>query len=152
MQDKTLIGWREWVGLPDLDIQRIKAKIDTGARTSSLDVSDCEIVKRKDGRYVRFTIHHGTRKFPKETKNEARVVAQRNVTNSGGYVEQRFVIETRITIGLSTKIIEITLTRRKGMKFRMLLGRTALGADYIIDSSGSYLTGNRKLSNRNTHL
>ena len=139
MNNKSIIGWREWVELPELGIKRIKAKIDTGARTSVLDVADCELVKVDDQMVARFILYYGSRKKPREKRCQARLVEHREVTNSGGYVEDRVVISTPIRIGNILKEVEITLTSRTGMKFRMLLGRTTLRDDFIIDLSRSYL-------------
>lgn len=136
---RRLIGWREWISLPELGINRIKAKIDTGARTSSLDVQDCRIVEQELGVWAEFTVVHGSRKKPKFTRSSARVVEQRKITDSGGHVENRIVIKTPVKLGKIEKEIEITLASRSGMKFRMLLGRTSLSGEYLIDLSQSYL-------------
>jgi hypothetical protein len=141
--NKTVIGWREWVGLPDLGIDNIKAKIDTGARTSSLDASEVVLFEKEGRTMVRFQATSGRRDNTKQQTCTAAVVENRNVTNSGGYVEERIVISTKIRIGDLEKKIEITLTQRDNMKFRMLLGRTALGNDFQVDVGRSYLTRSR---------
>lgn len=134
------IGWREWVELPDLGIKKIKAKIDTGARTSVLHAENCEL-KTIDGKdYVQFTLIYGSRKNPKEKQCLAEIIEQRKVTDSGGHSQSRFVISTRLRVGDVIRKIEITLTSRKGMKFRMLLGRTAVSEGFLIDATDSYLT------------
>ena len=137
---KVLIGWREWISLPQLGIPRIKAKTDTGARTSALDVSDLRLDQENEGNHVSFTVTYGTKKNPKQKRCRARVLDYRKVTNSGGQGEQRAVIRTSVRIGDIDKPVEITLTERKDMKFRMLLGRTTLGSDFLVDSSRSYVT------------
>jgi len=139
------------VGLPDLGIENIKAKIDTGARTSSLDASEIELVQESGVTMARFRVTFGRRKNLKERICTATVIEHRNVTNSGGYVEERIVISTPVRIGNLEKEIEITLTQRNNMKFRMLLGRTALGNDFQVDVSRSYLTGTglKRTSTRN---
>ena len=142
-KNKTIIGWREWVGLPDLGIDTIKAKIDTGARTSSLDASEVSLFEEQGDTMVRFRVTCGRRNKLKEQTCTAAVVEHRNVTNSGGYVEERIVISTKVRIGVLEKEIEITLTQRDNMKFRMLLGRTALGNNFQVDVARSYLTRNR---------
>ena len=139
MPDKAIIGWREWVSFPDLGIDKIKAKVDTGARTSALHAFNIEEFNVNGKQMVRFKIH------PLQKDNdfivicEAAVIDVREVTDSGGHCEKRFVIETFITIGNDTFSIEATLTDRDTMKFRMLLGRTALENNFIVDSSKSYV-------------
>ena len=139
MSTKPVIGWREWVELPALGIRKIKAKIDTGARTSALDVTDCRLFVRQDEDWVAFTLRYGTRKNPREKRCEARVIEQREVKDSGGTIENRIVITTTARIGNHVEDIEISLTTRHGMKFRMLLGRTAIVDRFLVDISRSYL-------------
>ncbi len=136
---KVTIGWREWVALPELGIKKIKAKIDTGARTSALDVEHCRIFEKNLETFAEFTVIHGSRKKPKRTVAQAKVVEQRSVTDSGGRVEERIVITTVVQLGDIHKKVEITLASRSGMKFRMLLGRTSLSDNYLIDLSQSCL-------------
>ena len=124
-----ILGWREWVALPELGIPAIKAKIDTGARTSAL----------------RFWLHPLRNKQDIELVCEAPVVQRRLVKDSGGHSEERYVIESAVRIGDRQWTIELSLTSREDMMFRMLLGRSAITSGRLkIDPAASYLTGRGK--------
>lgn len=146
MNDLPMLGWREWIGFPELVIAQIKAKVDTGARTSCLHAFRLEPFEKDGAPWLRFDIH------PSQTDNEAvlqceaPVLDQRIVRDSGGHEELRYVLETTMTIGGFSKSIEVTLTDRDTMKFRVLLGRTALQGSFTVDPSRSYLVGKRKKS------
>lgn len=139
MAERKILGWREWISLPELGIDLIKAKVDTGARTSSLHAFRVEEFIKHDKRYVRFGIHPFQRRVDVEILCEAVVRDQRQVTDSGGHSELRYVIESMVKLGDMSWPIEITLTNRDSMGFRMLLGRTALRKLYLVDPGASYL-------------
>ncbi len=146
--DKTksldTIGWREWVSLPSLGIPSIKAKIDTGARTSSLHAFSLQPYKEGDKDKIKFDIHPIQRDTSQVVTCFADIVDKRWVTDSGGRSEERYVIETPVIIGGKTWNIEITLAERDGMLFRMLLGRRAIRKQFLINPARSFLTKKKK--------
>ena len=136
---KTIIvGWREWVSLPELGLPIIKAKIDTGAKTSCLHAFSVEPYTKDNTKWVRFGIHPHQGDIDSEIYCEAKVIDERFVTNSGGCKEMRYVISTQLVLGDQQWPIEITLTNRDTMQFRMLLGRTAM-RNIIVNPKKSFL-------------
>jgi hypothetical protein len=141
VKDKQIIGWREWVGLPELGIRRLKAKIDTGARTSALHAFSVETYIHDSGdEWVRFGVHPRQHSVEKELYCQAPIIDRRLVRDSGGHQEERIVIATTATLGQHRFPLELTLTARDDMLFRMLLGRTAMRGLFAVDPARSFLT------------
>ena len=143
---KKTIGWREWVRLPDLHVGRVKAKIDTGARTSALHAFKIAPFTKDGASYVRFVVHPLQRLRKPEVPCVAVVIDHRSVTDSGGRAEMRYVIRTTLKMGTSRWPIEMTLTNRDQMGFRMLIGRQALRRRYLVDTGRSFLARKKKKS------
>lgn len=143
MKDRLVFGWREWVALPELGIPQIKAKVDTGARTSALHAFELSPLLKDGVQYIEFLMHPRQRDTTTVVPCVARAIDRRNVTDSGGHREERWVIETLLVVGPHSWPIEVTLTQRDNMRFRMLLGRTALTDRVLVDSAESYLVGKK---------
>jgi hypothetical protein len=139
--ERRTIGWREWLSLPDLAIERIKAKVDTGARSSAIHAFDLEYFKRDGVPMVRFKVHPVQRDRAITVLAQAPLLANRAVTNSGGRAELRPVVTTIVRFMGEAWPIELTLTRRDFMGFRMLLGRQAVRGRFRVDPGRSYLGG-----------
>lgn len=142
--DPVVVGWREWVGLPDLGIAVIAAKVDSGAKSSSIDASHIEPYTTESGeRRVRFRVHPAKKAT---VYADAPVSDFRTIRNPGhgGREEERFVIRTDLEIAGSRWPIEVTLARRKRMQYRMLVGREAIAGMCLIDPNSSYLLGEPK--------
>ena len=137
---KLLIGSREWVSLPGLGLHAIKAKIDTGAKTSAIHAFRVEIVSERGKRYARFFVHPAQRRSDLVVECLAPIVDSRVVSDSGGHRERRWVIEVELQAGAIREKIEITLANRETMSYRMLLGRSAL-RHFLIDPTRSFMLG-----------
>jgi hypothetical protein len=135
------VGWKEYLDLPELGLVRLKAKVDTGARTSTLHVDSMEILEvLPDGsELVELALSPDRRRPELQVRTRARVLRRVRVLDSGGHPELRPVIETEMVLGPVRKKILLTLTDRSGMLFRMILGRKALEGDFRVDVSGKYL-------------
>jgi hypothetical protein len=133
------IGWREWVSFPDLGIAHIKAKVDTGARTSALHAFSLEPFKEGHQEKIRFAIHPLQNNVTEVVTCVADVIDKRFITDSGGHREERYVIKTHIVLANRSWPIEITLTERDTMLFRMLLGRSAIRKRYLVNPARSFI-------------
>ncbi|MCK6460188.1 MAG: RimK/LysX family protein [Planctomycetes bacterium] len=138
------VGWREWVSLPALGVRRIKAKIDTGARSSALHAFEIEVVRRGGAAYVRFVLHPLQRSLKRSVAAEVPLLEERHVRSSNGLVSRRPVIRTAVEILGERREVELTLVPRDEMGFRMLLGREAIRHGFLVDPGRSYLGGRPK--------
>ena len=134
-----ILGWEEWIGLPLLGLPSLKVKIDTGARTSALHARNIETFSQNGIDRVRFKVHPVPRRPAIEIDCSAPIHDQRVITSSNGEPELRFVIKTDIEIGDRRWPIEITLTNRESMRFRMLIGRQALQPGMLVDPTAAFL-------------
>ncbi len=154
LDDKTasrlIVGWREWVELPDLGAIRVKAKIDTGARTSAIHAWNIEPYERRGAPWVRFEVHPLQRADKPRFLCEAPVYDERLVKNTSGQAERRIVIMTTLSLAGQSWPIELSLARRDEMGFRLLIGRTALHRRAVVDPSRSFLSleGVRRIRRR----
>lgn len=141
MDELLCVGWREWCSLPELGLPAVKVKVDSGAKTSALHAFRLEPFSLKNAAYIRFWVHPLQRNQTLVCECTAPIKDQREVSDSGGHKELRYVIETPIQIGRKSWKIDMTLTNRDSMRFRMLLGRTAMDGAVRIDPAASYLNG-----------
>ncbi len=143
-KELEIIGWREWISLPDLNIKKIKVKVDTGARTSSLHAFDMNLFKKNGKDYVKFKLHPEQRSSKKIITCIARVLEFRKVKSSNGQSEKRPVIVTRVKLLDNQWDIEVTLTNRDEMGFRMLLGRASIKGRFLVDTGKSFYSTKKK--------
>ncbi len=136
-----VLGWREWIDLPEFGCGKIKVKVDTGARSSAIHALNVEEFQKEGEAWVRFDLHPDQRSSKRTVTAEAKVLEYRNVKNSGGKATKRPVVMTTISILDDTWPIELTLTNRDAMGFRMLLGRQAIRRRFSVDPGGSYYGG-----------
>lgn len=146
--DSTPVGWREWVTLPDIAVPWIKAKLDTGARSSAIHAFDLVESDRDGQLWVRYAVHPWQGSDADPVIVESPVIDRREVRSSSGHSEDRLVVPTQITLAGRTITVEMTLSRRDEMGFRMLLGREALRQGFLIDPSRSYTAGRPPLAVR----
>ncbi len=145
---RPLIGWREWASFPDLGVNRINAKIDTGAKTSAIHAFRVSVTEAADGPWVEFFLHPRRRRKTPEVFCRAPLIDKRAVRSSNGQVEERMVINTPLRLGDQIWPIDITLANRDAMGYRLLIGRDALGDRFLIQPDASYLLGKRSPGKR----
>ena len=135
----TVLGWREWLALPQLGIAAIRAKIDTGARSSALHVESLSTFHADGLEYVQFGLRTGADAHPIQC--QAPVFDRRPVTDSGGHTTERVFIRTELALAGQRYAIEVNLTNRRNMLFPMLLGRTAMGRHFLVNPARSFVLG-----------
>lgn len=138
---REVIGWREWITLPEYGADRIKAKVDTGARTSALHAFRLEEYLEDGAEWARFEIHPEQRSSRNAIEVTAPIVDHRRVKSSNGVVQSRPVIRTKLAVLGNEFTIDLTLTNRDEMGFRMLIGRAALRRRFLVDPTRSYYGG-----------
>ena len=135
----AVAGWREWIGLPDLDVSWIKAKLDTGARSSAIHAWDIDGFERDGAEWVRFQLHPWQMSDLDAVDVELPVVDRRTIRSSTGHEEERYVVRTKIRLLDRDLSADLTLTNRDEMGFRMLVGREALRGSFLVDPGRSYI-------------
>ena len=141
LQNKIILGSEEWCSFPELGIPTIKARVDSGAKTSALHAINIAPFKKEGHNWVKFDINPIQNNVKTVIHCEAPLVDKRIVKSSSGFREERYVIQTNLEIGNSNWIIEMTLTNRDSMGFRMLLGREAMSGRVLVDPEQQYLLG-----------
>lgn len=142
--ETVVAGWREWVALPGCGVPWVKAKLDTGARSSAIHAFDVSEVVRDGETWVRFSIHPWQRSSEDSAVVEALLLDRRVVRSSSGHAAERYVVEMDVTLMGRTLTTEMTLSNRDQMGFRLLIGRQALRQGFVVDSARSYLGGHPK--------
>ena len=142
----ALLGWREWISLPDLGVDKISAKVDTGANTSSLYATHIKVINKDGKEFAKFRVNYGKPDKRIFSTTEAPLVGFRKVKSSSGETEERPVIKTSICIMGQCWKSEITLTSRQSMQFPMLLGRACLKKRFIVDPSRANLSAEQEIS------
>lgn len=145
----TTIGWKEYVYLPQWNIKRLKAKMDTGARTSAIHASK---VQKLSARKLVLLLHPHRKKSDKTYRVVAPITQYKWVTDSGGHREKRPVVKTSVVIGKKKKRIELTVTNRDNMLFRLILGRKALEKDFVVDPSRKYLVSKPRVKGQGARV
>lgn len=141
---KLIAGWREWAELPDLGIDQIKVKIDTGAKTSSLHAFQLSTVQHTGREFVKFDIHPLQDNDSVVYTCVSPIVDRRWITSSTGHRQRRIIIETRLKIGEYSSIVQLSLANRDEMGFRMLIGRAALKKEVLVNPAHSFLLSHKK--------
>jgi hypothetical protein len=149
IENKLIVGWREWISIPDLGIKSIKAKMDTGARTSALHTYFIEPTGSSEKPLVRFGVHPSQKSDKNGIICTADVIDQRRIVDSGGHPELRYIIRTSIVVGGEKWPVDLSLTNRANMRFRLLIGRSAISEKLIIDPHHSFTLGKPFKSKRN---
>lgn len=139
--NKIIIGSDEWCAFPALSIPAVKARVDSGAKTSSLHAVNIKKFKRDGEHWVKFDVHPLQKNRKTKVHCEAQIVDQRVIKSSSGDKEKRPVIRTQLSLGEHTWEVEVTLTDRDSMGYRMLLGREAMMGRVLIDPEGECLLG-----------
>jgi ribosomal protein S6--L-glutamate ligase len=142
--DKIIVGSREYCSLPDLGIVLIKAKVDSGAKTTALHADNVEVFQKNNQDWVRFSLQPFKSNAKIVNQCEARLIDNRIIKSSNGQRENRYVIKTTIILSNQSWEIEVTLTNRDFMGFRMLLGREAMAGKILIDPEKRYILGKPK--------
>ncbi|WP_085593725.1 RimK/LysX family protein [Thalassospira sp. MCCC 1A01428] len=137
-----VLGWREWIGLPDFGVPLIKAKVDTGARTSSIHATHIEVVEIDHKKFVKFVLPHYRGDGHGRVNCQAPLLAIRHIRSSNGKQDERYIVATHVAVGHHRVKVEISLANRSLMGFPMLLGRTAIKAGrFLVQPAKSYLAG-----------
>ena len=145
MSSLVTVGWQEWLAFPEMGLPAVRAKIDTGARTSALHAHDVRHVERDGEPHARFVVNPLFKGRKLAVPCEAPIVDEREVTSSSGHAELRIVVEAMLRLGVAVDApewpVEVTLTDRAGMRFPMLLGREAMAGRVLVDPGASFVLG-----------